>query len=85
MQIIYTSKFARLYKKLPLKIKRSTEQKETLFRKDPFAASLRTHKLSGGLEGLHAFSIDYSIRIIFEFGEGDIVYFHSVGNHGIYD
>jgi len=84
MQIIYTPKFIRLYKKLSNEIKRITERKEIVFRKDPFAASLKTHKLNGVFEGLYSFSIDYSHRIIFEFGEEGTVYFHTIGDHDIY-
>lgn len=85
MEIIYTPKFARSYKKLSQEIKQRAEQKELLFRKNPFAPSLRTHKLTGRLEGLFAFSIDYAYRIIFEFGEKDTIYFHAVGDHSIYE
>lgn len=38
-----------------------------LFSKDPFRKSLRTHKLTGKLDGLWAFSIDYDTRVIFRF------------------
>lgn len=84
MQIIYSPKFAKEYRKLPLPIKKLAEQKEKVFRKDPFDPRLHTHKLTGRLRDFWAFSIDYSHRIIFEFAEADIVYFHSVGSHDIY-
>ncbi len=84
MQIVYSSKFVRMYKKLPEQIKRIAEKKESLFRKDPFAQPLKTHKLTGSLEGLYAFSLDYAYRIIFEFADSDTVYFHAIGNHDIY-
>ena len=61
------------------------EKKEPVFRKNPFDESLRTHKLSGRLVGLWAFSINYKYRIIFEFGTAQTVYFHEVGDHAVYD
>jgi len=36
MEIIYSSKFAREYQKLPSNIKDIAEKRESLFRKDPF-------------------------------------------------
>jgi mRNA-degrading endonuclease YafQ of YafQ-DinJ toxin-antitoxin module len=84
MQILYTPKFVRLYKKLSLETKQSAEQKEQLFRKDPFAPSLKIHKLNGKLEGLFSFSIDHSHRIIFEFRGNDIISFRAIGDHGVY-
>ena len=60
-------------------------KKETIFRNNPFDFRLRTHKLSGPLDGFMAFSVLYKYRIIFVFVEKDIVEFYSIGNHDIYD
>lgn len=85
MEIIYSSKFAREYKKLPSNIKNIAEEQEILFRKDPFGSKLKTHKLKGKLSGFLSFSIGYKYRIIFEFAKNKkTVYFHSVGVHDIY-
>jgi len=84
MKIYYSSKFAREYKKLPLKVKLSAEKREKVFRKDPFAAQLKTHKLTGKLKSYYSFSLDFHYRIIFEFVEKEEVWFHSVGTHEIY-
>jgi len=84
MKIIYSTKFAREYRKLPLKIKKLAEKREQIFRKDPFESSLKTHKLTGKLKEYYSFSIDYQYRIIFEFVEKDNIWFHSVGTHEIY-
>ena len=84
MKIIYSTKFAREYRKLPLKIKKLAEKREQIFRKDPFESSLKTHKLTGKLKEYYSFSIDYQYRIIFEFVEKDNIWFHSAGTHEIY-
>ncbi|TRZ78337.1 type II toxin-antitoxin system mRNA interferase toxin, RelE/StbE family [bacterium] len=85
MKIIYSSKFAREYKKLPQNIKDIAEQQEMIFRKDSFDPKLKTHKLKGRLKGFLSFSIGYKYRIIFEFSINvKTAYFHSVGNHDIY-
>jgi addiction module RelE/StbE family toxin len=86
MEIIYSSKFAREYKKLPNNIKDIAEEQESIFRKDPFDPKLKTHKLKGKLSGFLSFSIGYKYRIIFEFvKDKNTVYFYSVGDHDIYD
>lgn len=85
MKIIYSSKFAKEYKRLPLKIKKIAEKKEKIFRKDPFESSLKTHKLTGKLKEYYSFSIDYQYRIVFEFVKKEMVWFHSVGTHEIYE
>ena len=84
MKIIYTSKFERHYRKLPDKIKNTAKRREKVFRSDPFSKTLETHKLSGKFRDFWAFSVDHRYRIIFEFGTGDIIYFHAVGDHNIY-
>ncbi|KKR04583.1 MAG: Plasmid stabilization system [Parcubacteria group bacterium GW2011_GWC2_39_14] len=85
MKIIYSSKFAREYKKVPDDIKDLAEQLESTFRHDPFNSKLKTHKLEGRLTGFLAFSIGYKYRIIFELSDdGKVAYFHSIGDHDIY-
>ena len=84
MKIYYSSKFAKEYKHLPKQEKLKAEQKESLFRKDPFDPILKTHKLTGKFKEYWAFSINYQYRIIFEFKSKDIIWFHSVGTHEIY-
>ncbi len=84
MIIIYSPKFVREYKKLPVKIKEKAEQKEKYFRQDPFAKGLETHKLSGKFKSFWSFSINRKYRIVFEFADNNRIYFHSIGTHRIY-
>lgn len=86
MEIFYSSKFSRDYKKLPLDVKKIAENKEFIFRKNPFDPRLKTHKLKGGLSGFFSFSINQKYRIIFEIVDIDKnkIWFHSVGDHTIY-
>ncbi len=85
MEIVYSLKFAREYKNLSEKVKNKAERQEIIFRKNPFDPRLKTHKLKGKLSGFLSFSIGYKYRLIFEFSKDKkIVYFHSVGNHDIY-
>jgi addiction module RelE/StbE family toxin len=84
MQIIYTPKFRREYKHLPLHIKEIAEAKENIFRENPFHHALKTHKLKGKFQEFWSFSLSYQYRIVFEFSKNNIVYFHSVGTHHVY-
>ena len=83
-QIEYSRNFVKQYKKLTPKIQDQAIKAEKLFKKDPFSPKLKTHKLTGRLEGLWVFSINYSDRIMFEFmGKGKVL-FHKIGSHDIY-
>jgi len=84
MRILYSSRFAREYEKLPNRIKNVSQVRESMFRKNPFDRILATHKLHGRLSDFWSFSIGFRYRIIFEFAADDEVHFHSVGNHDVY-
>lgn len=55
MQIIYTSQFERKYKKLSEDLKILAEEREKIFRKNPFNKKLDTHKLHGKLKKFFIF------------------------------
>jgi len=63
--IIYSPTFLKQYRKLTKEIQRVAEEKEGIFRAEPFDSRLKAHKLHGRLLGLWAFSITGKIRIIF--------------------
>ncbi|MFA7252739.1 MAG: type II toxin-antitoxin system mRNA interferase toxin, RelE/StbE family [Candidatus Paceibacterota bacterium] len=84
MKIFYTKKFNREYKKINKDLKLTAESKELIFRKDPFSRTLKTHKLSGELEGFWSFSVDYKNRVVFEFISAEVVFFHTIGDHDVY-
>ncbi len=82
--IRYTSKFERSYKKLSLHKKVVAEDREKVFRKDPFGPRLKTHKLKGKLKNRWSFSLTYSQRVLFSYYQDNEVIFYDVGDHRIY-
>ena len=84
MKVYYTNRYLSSYKKLPVDIKLKAEQKEEIFRKNPFDPKIDTHKLGGKLRGYWAFSITKIYRIEFEFLGKKEVLFLRAGTHNIY-
>lgn len=84
MRIYYSEKFAKAYKKLPKRIKLLAEEKEKIFRANPFAPPLKSHKLKGKLSNFYSFSVSYNWRIVFHFEEDDVVGFDLIGTHEVY-
>ncbi len=84
MEIFYSPKFSRQYKKLAQEIRTKAKEKEVIFRANPYDNLLKTHKLKGKLADFWSFSVDYKIRIIFEFQDKNVVTFHYIGDHDIY-
>jgi mRNA-degrading endonuclease YafQ of YafQ-DinJ toxin-antitoxin module len=50
VEIYYSPHFIKMYKKLPKQVKLAAEEKEKIFRQDPFGPRLKTHKLTGKLK-----------------------------------
>ena len=84
MIIVYTSKFQREYKKLPVAVRLKMEKIEPVFRSNPFHPMFETHKLYGRLKEFWSFSIAAKYRVIFQLVGKNTAHFHSVGNHDIY-
>ncbi|MFH1423822.1 MAG: type II toxin-antitoxin system mRNA interferase toxin, RelE/StbE family [Candidatus Nealsonbacteria bacterium] len=84
MRIFYSPEFKRRYKRLPFEIHKKIEEKEIIFRKDPFDPQLKAHKLHGRLSDFWAFSVDESRRIIFKFQDNKTIRFYAIGDHSIY-
>ncbi len=83
-RIEYSTNFVKQFKKLTPQMQKQAIKAEKLFKKEPFSPQLKTHKLTGRLEDLWAFSINYKDRIIFEFmGKGKVL-FYKIGSHDIY-
>jgi len=84
IEAIWDEGFKRRYKK---RFKQRAELKHKfwnrmdVFLSDPFSSRLRTHKLSGKLHGLWAFSIDDDYRVVFEFIDKDQVLLIDIGTH----
>ena len=85
MEIFYSSRFWREYKRLPFEVKEKAKEEEKIFLRDPFDRRLKTHKLQGRLDELWAFSINDRYRIVFEFLAKDRIMFHIIGDHSIYE
>ena len=84
IKITWDQGFKRIYKK---KVKNNIELKKKFwdsietFSKNPFNPKLKTHKLTGKLKGLWAFSITYDYRVIFKFLNEDKVLLIDIGGH----
>lgn len=79
-----TSDFTKSFKKLPRNIQERAENKDRLFREEPFQPSLKTHALRGALEGYLSYSINFHYRVLFKFLGQQTVIYYDIGTHEIY-
>jgi addiction module RelE/StbE family toxin len=85
MQILYSEKFKKQFRKLSNQLKDTVEVKIQLLKANPFDQRLKTHKLKGELAAYYAFSVNNKYRIIFQIDEHANIKLHYVGNHDIYE
>jgi addiction module RelE/StbE family toxin len=83
-RILYSKIFISQFEKIPKKIQSIVYKKIEVFKKDPNYPLLKTHKLHGELVGYFSFSVNYEIRIVFEYGENKEIHFLKIGSHDIY-
>jgi len=81
--VFYSSSFKKSIKKYS-SYRNKIEKTIDKFMKNPFEPSLKTHKLTGKLSNYWSFSVDYHIRILFEFLTDESVGFIDIGTHEIY-
>jgi mRNA interferase YafQ len=89
MKVVWNNSFKRAFKKL---IKKNPQLQESItnvlisLSNDPFTPSLKTHKLSGNLEGYWSSSVTYDCRIVFIWTENDnfhesLIILVDIGSH----
>lgn len=83
-KVLYSSRFEKNFERLPLHIQQLAFKKDRLFRRNPFAPSLGTHKLGGKFEGTSAYSVNRDFRVHFYFLSDDVVVYVNIGTHDIY-
>ena len=84
VKVTFSASFKRVFQKR-IKGRQDIEnkfwKKLAIFLKNPFDSQLRTHKLSGKLEELWGFTVEYDVRVVFYFsGQGKVV-FVDIGKH----
>ena len=82
MQIEYSKKFIKEFKKCPPKIKVAFKNKLKIFVNDPRNSILNNHKLSGKLKKYRSININADWRVIFqEMTKEKTMYFVVIGTH----
>ena len=84
IEIVSTSQFRKAFKRKirgNKKLEQRFRDRIAIFQADPFDPRLRTHQLSGQLQGLWSFSVDYDARVILSFVETNRVLFIDIGTH----
>ncbi len=82
--ISFTPEFKRDYRKLSDQLKEALKERGRLFQENPFHPLLKTHKLTGALKECWSYSVDFRIRVIFQYVSKTEMVLLRVGDHSIY-
>ncbi len=83
-EIAFSSSFKRAFKNRIAGRKPQEEKfwkRVEMFRNNPHDARLHTHKLSGDLQEYWSFSVEYDVRVVFQFAAKNRAVFHDIGSH----
>lgn len=84
MNVSFTPQFRRMFKKLEPALQEEVLERIALFGSDPEQTSLKVHKLKGRLKGRYSFSVNYKIRIVFQYHSKSEAILLAVGSHDVY-
>ncbi|MBI3634287.1 MAG: hypothetical protein HY228_01560 [Candidatus Yonathbacteria bacterium] len=83
MQYLYTARFLRSLKKCDEAVQDDVFRAVKLFEKGNNTGVVKLHKLHGKFKTWHAFSANFSYRIIIKIEKGT-TYYLDVGTHDVY-
>ncbi|HBR80076.1 MAG: hypothetical protein UX09_C0026G0016 [Candidatus Uhrbacteria bacterium GW2011_GWE2_45_35] len=86
MEVSFSPSFLSFFRVLSKQLQEETLEKIDLFSDIKNHQALKVHKLKGRLCGCYSFSVNYHIRIVFEFiGKPRRAYLLSIGDHEVYN
>lgn len=84
IEIGFKPSFVRQFKQLEKDLRDEVEEKILLLKNKENHKTLNVHKLHGQLAGKWSFSVNYKIRIVFEYKEKNQAALLVIGAHEIY-
>jgi mRNA-degrading endonuclease YafQ of YafQ-DinJ toxin-antitoxin module len=84
MDVSYKPTFVRQFNKLEIALQTEVLEKIELFKSSPAHSTLKVHKLTSVLQGCYSFSVNYSIRIVFQYETKQEAVLLAVGDHNVY-
>jgi addiction module RelE/StbE family toxin len=80
-QVEYSPRFIRMYRNLETALQDEVDEKVELLKESKNHTRLKVHKLTGRLNSIKSFSVNYRIRITFSFVNKSTIVLERVGTH----
>jgi addiction module RelE/StbE family toxin len=81
MEVIYHSRFLKLYSKMPIKVQGKFEKCIVVFQSNPFDERLRNHPLQGKWQGFRSLDVTGDYRAVYLPRASYIAEFFAIGTH----
>ena len=81
MEIKYSKKFLKQFRKSPSKVQKAFLDKQDIFSEDKNHPILRNHRLSGKFKNLRSINVTGDWRALYEEHDEEIVIFALIGTH----
>ena len=85
LQIAFKPSFVRQFKQLEKDLRDEVEEKIELLKNRENHKILKVHKLHGPLADTWSFSVNYKVRIVFEYETKNQAALLAIGSHEIYN
>ncbi len=84
LSIIYAPAFVKQFKKVEVPLQEEVLEKIKFFQDENNHQSFKMHKLHGEFKTCYSFSVNYKIRIVFEYLSKNEVALLALGDHDLY-
>lgn len=82
--ISVTPQFKKMFSKLENSLQDEALEKIDTFKSPDNHQQLKVHKLHGKYQDCHSFSVNYKIRIVFQYLSSTEIVLTAIGDHSIY-
>jgi len=84
MKVVFTPAFVRQLKKLPADLQEEALESVNDFRIPKNHKRLKVHKLHGQFKKYYSFSVNYKVRIVFDYLSRSEAILMAIGDHDMY-
>ena len=84
IRLIFAPAFLRQLTALPIDLQEEAIERVELFKHRTNHQFLKVHKLKGSLRGVLSFSVNYRIRILFQWSTSQEAELLAIGDHDVY-
>ncbi len=84
IKLIFAPVFLRQLKSLPSEMREEAIEKVELFKNRRNHRMLKVYKLKGNLRGAFSFSVNYRIRVVWQYNSENEAALLSIGDHDVY-